>query len=144
MNPIIPASIFVCLFMFVRVGPEAYGQSSDKNASTDRVPPTILISGEVLAESKMRIAKGDSGLKPALDKLIQEADAALPNGRYSVTNKEKLPPSGDKHDYASYSRYWWPDPNKADGLPYIRRDGETNPDSQSTKKSDRPRIELIT
>ena len=33
------------------------------------------------------------------------------------------PPSGDKHDYLSYSRYWWPDPEKNDGLPYIRRDG---------------------
>jgi len=48
--------------------------------------------------------------------------------------------TGDKHDYASYSRYWWPDPNKSDGLPYIRRDGETYPNSQSPKESDRPRI----
>ena len=23
--------------------------------------------------------------------------------------------------------YWWPDPSKPDGLPYIRRDGEVNP-----------------
>ncbi|MFY0631752.1 MAG: alginate lyase family protein [Flavobacteriaceae bacterium] len=57
-----------------------------------------------------------------------------------MTNKEKLPPSGDKHDYSSYSRYWWPNPNQPGGLPYIRRDGETNPNSQSLKYSDRQRI----
>jgi len=60
-----------------------------------------------------------------------------------VTNKQKVAPSGDKHDYASYSRYWWPDPGKPDGLPYIRRDGQTNPDSQSANESDRKRIEKI-
>lgn len=45
-----------------------------------------------------------------------------------VTQKEKLPPSGDKRDYMTLSPYWWPDPEKADGLPYIRRDGERNPE----------------
>ena len=113
-------------------------QVSDKSA-----PATILMSGEILAKTKMRIKNHDPKLKPAMDKLIAEADAALLGGPYSVTNKQKVAPSGDKHDYASYSRYWWPDPDKSDGLPYIRRDGETNPDSQNTKKSDRPRIEKI-
>ena len=36
--------------------------------------------------------------------------------------------SGDKHDYMSLSRYWWPDTSKADGLPYIRKDGISNPE----------------
>ena len=141
MNQFISASIsfFVCGIAFAVGATEAYCQT----ATADNVPPTILMSGELLANSKMRIANGDPALKPALDKLIQDADKALTGGPYSVTNKEVLPPSGDKHDYASYSRYWWPDANKPDGLPYIRRDGETNPASQSTKKSDRPRIERI-
>jgi hypothetical protein len=39
-----------------------------------------------------------------------------------------VPPSGDKHDYLSYARYWWPNPETADGLPYVRRDGQTNRD----------------
>ena len=141
MNRLISTAMLICLCAetFLVSGPEAHGQT----ANADRVPPTILMSGELLAESKMRIAKGDPALKPAFNRLIQEADKALRGGPYSVTHKQNLPPSGDKHDYASYSRYWWPDPNKSDGLPYIRRDGETNPDSQSKKKSDRPRIERI-
>ncbi|NNF34688.1 MAG: alginate lyase family protein [Saprospiraceae bacterium] len=61
------------------------------------------------------------------EELINEADEALKNGPYSVVNKTKIPPSGDKHDYISLGPYWWPDPDKPDGLPWIRRDGEVNP-----------------
>ena len=46
---------------------------------------------------------------------------------------------GDKHDYLSFGSYWWPDPDKPDGLPYIRRDGGVNPESQSGS-SDRPAL----
>ena len=28
----------------------------------------------------------------------------------------------------SVGPYWWPDPSKPDGLPYIRKDGHKNPD----------------
>jgi hypothetical protein len=28
----------------------------------------------------------------------------------------------------SIGPYWWPDPSSPDGLPYVRRDGETNPE----------------
>ncbi len=37
-------------------------------------------------------------------------------------------PNVEKNDYVSLSPYWWPDPQKEDGLPYIRRDGEVNPE----------------
>ncbi|UCD59207.1 MAG: alginate lyase family protein [Candidatus Hydrogenedentota bacterium] len=36
---------------------------------------------------------------------------------------------GGPHDYYSNGDYWWPDPSKPDGLPYIRRDGQSNPDN---------------
>ena len=110
---------------------------------TETVVETILMDGEMLAKTKARIENNDPDLQPAMDALIQEADAALESGPFSVTDKKKVAPSGDKHDYASYSRYWWPDPDKPDRLPYIRRDGDTNPASQSTDESDRPRIESV-
>jgi hypothetical protein len=47
--------------------------------------------------------------------------------------KKNLPPSGDKHDYMSLAPYHWPDPNKTDGLPYIRKDGQTNPEVKDYK-----------
>ncbi|MBC8040333.1 MAG: alginate lyase family protein [Opitutaceae bacterium] len=61
--------------------------------------------------------------------LESAAAPALKINRLTVVDKPVLPLSGDAHDYVSFGPYWWPDPDKADGLPYIRRDGETNPTS---------------
>ena len=55
-----------------------------------------------------------------------EAEKLLKSPIYSVMDKDAAGPSGDKHDYVSYAPYWWPDPSKPDGLPYIRKDGHTN------------------
>jgi len=59
-----------------------------------------------------------------------EKDAAeiLQQNPISVMDKIKIPPSGDKHDYYSLGIYWHPDPEKEDGLPYIRHDGVRNPE----------------
>lgn len=76
------------------------------------------------------IASG-SPFTPAYKKLIRDAEKALDVDPVSVTEKDQTPPSGDKRDYMSLSRYWWPDPTKPDGLPYIRRDGETNPEAET-------------
>ncbi|WP_086983961.1 alginate lyase family protein [Vibrio aphrogenes] len=71
--------------------------------------------------------------------LLKDADKNLTKKNPSVMDKTIMPPSNDKHDYLSISRYWWPDSSKADGLPWIRKDGITNPDTQSDDV-DRPRI----
>ena len=59
-----------------------------------------------------------------------ESDARkfLSAGPFTIVNKQVTPPSGDKHDYMSQAPYWWPDPKTPYGLPYIRRDGERNPE----------------
>src|SRR5579871_1906506 len=44
----------------------------------------------------------------------------------TVIDKPQASPSGDAHDYVSYARYYWPDPTKPDGLPYINHDGHHN------------------
>ena len=58
----------------------------------------------------------------------RDLQKALAAGPFTVTSKQVTPPSGDKHDYMSQAPYWWPDPKSANGLPYIRRDGERNPE----------------
>lgn len=58
----------------------------------------------------------------------EEADRALNMPPQSVTTKTKTPPSGDKHDYMSMARYWWPNPDTKDHLPYVRHDGQSNPE----------------
>lgn len=69
--------------------------------------------------------------------LLTETDALLDTEPLSVMMKEKTPASGDKHDYMSQARYYWPDPSKPDGLPYISRDGVSNPELE---KLDRVRL----
>lgn len=95
----------------------------------DTVPPAVFLSDpQALLAVKGRLAAGDPALAPAFDRLRQEADAPLDAGPFSVMEKATLPPSGDKHDYLSVGPYWWPDPARPDGKPYIRRDGEVNPE----------------
>ncbi len=91
-------------------------------------PKTLILNHEYLEKNREAIKSGDVDKKRALSALIRKADKILTNAKvYSVIHKKQIPPSGDKHDYMSTGPYWWPDPNKADGLPYIRKDGQVNP-----------------
>ncbi len=90
----------------------------------------------VLINNKIRISKNDPALIPAYNQLIKDATAALKFGPVSVMEKTFVPPSGNKHDYMSLAPYYWPDPAKPDGLPYIRKDGETNPEVKLYKDKD--------
>ncbi|MDR0262413.1 MAG: alginate lyase family protein [Sphingobacterium sp.] len=69
-----------------------------------------------------------SGYQPAYLRLLEQAGEVMGHDRYSVIQKEAIAPSGDKHDYVSLSRYWWPNPTTADHLPYVNRDGQSNPE----------------
>jgi hypothetical protein len=93
--------------------------------------------GARIAEVRRRVEQADKPLVRALDRLRSRADEALRTPLLSVADKPQVPPSGDKHDYLSIAPYWWPDPSKPDGKPYIRKDGRTNPDRASY---DRPKI----
>ncbi|HEY0072554.1 MAG TPA: alginate lyase family protein, partial [Abditibacteriaceae bacterium] len=112
------------------------------NYSSAAETPMYLLNKTALAANKARLAAGDENLRPALGKLLKEADAALKSGPFSVMDKKLVPPSGDKHDYMSLGPYWWPNPQKPDGKPYIRRDGEVNPESR-TSDTDRPTLEKM-
>lgn len=81
-----------------------------------------------------KIAKVKTGIKEknalylkAYESLIKAGDKALKTELTSVVQKTQTPPSGNKHDYLSLAPYFWPDPTKADGLPWIRKDGQVNP-----------------
>lgn len=67
----------------------------------------------------------------AYRQLLQQADKILKQPNPSVMDKTRVPPSGSKHDYLSLSAYWWPDSQKSDGLPWIRKDGQINPASKN-------------
>lgn len=64
----------------------------------------------------------------ALAALIAEADTLLDSKPLSVMMKTGKAPCGDPHYYVSLARYYHPDPDSPDGLPYINIDGVTNPE----------------
>ncbi len=84
-------------------------------------PKTYLVDGQVL----LRLSEHPES--PIVRKAISEADSAMHAGPFTVTSKSQLPPSGDKHDYMSLAPYFWPNPSTPNHLPYVRRDGEHNP-----------------
>lgn len=96
---------------------------------TDPQPRLFLWHDDALADAKDRILSGDPSIQPSIDRLRSDIDRAFEFHPVSVMDKAVIPPSGDKHDFMSQSPYWWPDPDSANGLPYIRRDGEINPEA---------------
>lgn len=99
------------------------------------IPPILAAQPLVLSYDPSAVVRAKeafrsdaSNLKPALDKLHKDAEAALLEPLRSVMNKAQIGASGDKHDYLSLARYYWPDTTKPDGLPYKSRDGEPNPE----------------
>ena len=84
----------------------------------------FLLTKKQVDSIKESVLKSKEKMK-LLEKLGNEV---LEMKEYSVLDKEGIAPSGDKKDYVSFGTYWWPNPDTGDGLPYIVRDGELNPE----------------
>jgi len=76
----------------------------------------------------IKAARDTPAFAPTREALLSEANKALAQGPFSVVDKTHVPPSGDKHDYYSVAPYSWPNPDTPNGLPYIDRDGQVNPE----------------
>lgn len=104
-------------------------------------PKTIVLDGVQLAKTKARLITGKhASLQQSLNILEGRAQKWLAQGPWSVVNKTNSPPSGDVHDYTSQAPYWWPS-DTPDGRPYVRRDGEKNPEIY--KYTDRRDVEKV-
>jgi hypothetical protein len=103
-------------------------RASEKTLPPIAAPKVFLLDAKYLAATRQRTRDGDTNFAPALAVLERDAKATLKIQPFSVVNKTTTPPSGDKHDYMSEAPYFWPNPATSNGLPYIRRDGERNPD----------------
>ena len=98
------------------------------HVEADTVPHTLLLRSEDLVHTRALAKSNDPSVMAPLKKLRHEADKCLEAPLFIITEK-KHPQSGfDPHDYVSLARYGWPDSAKPNGLPYIIRDGEPNPE----------------
>jgi hypothetical protein len=98
------------------------------NAAAAELPRVFILNPTYLLDTRHRIQKKPDQAIPAYQRLLRDTDRALASAPFSVVTKDKIPPSGDKHDYMSLAPYWWPDPQAPGGLPYIHLDGKINPE----------------
>ena len=83
---------------------------------------------ETLEANRQALQDGDPTIRQAYKGLLSKAEKLLTLDNPSVMTKPTAPVSGDMHDYMSLARYYWPNPASSDGLPYISRDGVSNPE----------------
>jgi hypothetical protein len=67
-------------------------------------------------------------------RILKRAEEALTVAPISIAQSRAQLSEGGPHDFYSNGDYWWPDPNKPDGLPYIQRDGQSNPQNFSAHR----------
>jgi hypothetical protein len=118
----------LCWLSLLFVFPQAGAQTTPSRAAHNTAPRVFLLDAKALRANRERARGGDKALAAAIAKLEADAQKAISAGLFSVVSKEAIPPSGDKHDYMSQAPYFWPDPKSQNGMPYIRRDGERNPE----------------
>ena len=133
MNRDIKAYLFITI---VLLGNTLFAQETGSKGSQP-----IKIDFGVIQKNKNELSKQAGLKKDAYDVLIKNANKLLLYKPVSVMDKKQMPVSGDKHDYMSIAPYWWPDPSKPNGIPYIRRDGEFNPEiNDYTDKDNMPKL----
>lgn len=125
------------MLMFAACWPVA-AQPAATQTAPPAAPRVFILEAAHLRATRQGIRNGDTNFAAALAALERDAKEALTAGPFSVVSKEAMPPSGDKHDFMSLAPYFWRNPETTNGLPYIRRDGERNPETR--KISDRQNL----
>jgi hypothetical protein len=122
------APVFLAAWLLPLAGPAtAESQSNALATAAAGLPRTFVHDPAALARRKtlwLADPKSEAGVAALLD----EAGRLLDEKPFSVVDKDVVPPSGDKHDFMSRAPYAWPDPRKPNGLPYVVRDGQVNPE----------------
>jgi hypothetical protein len=129
------ASLSLSFAFFAGAQTSSPSKRAQSMATVTSPPRVFLLDAKMLAEIKSA-GPGDPRRQAVVRAATAAADKAMPEGPFSVMQKGVVPPSGDKHDYMSQAPYFWADPTKPNGLPYIRRDGERNPELKKISDHD--------
>src|SRR5271154_1597065 len=121
------STVWLLLLMLSVGGRITAAQTAPVNKSPTAQPRVFLLDGAMLVRIR-NAGASDPRKQEVLQAVTSSAEKAMHEGPFSVMQKTVVPPSGDKHDYMSQAPYFWADPTKPNGLPYIRRDGEHNPE----------------
>jgi hypothetical protein len=115
------------------------------NDNSSTLTPIIISNGQILSRALLlnhslllnakQAVQNDSTngsiLQASIEDLLLQANSFLSLRPKSITEKDEIPPSGDKHHFLSLAPYRWPDSTKPSGLPYVNHDGRVNPEVYS-------------
>lgn len=113
-------------FMWLTTCAVGIGMTLSSWSVKPKIPVMFLMDGKRAAALKEK-SKFDAGLKTKVATLAAAADKLVDLKIQGVMDKKMETPCGNKHEYMSMARYFWPDPKKPDGKPFIKRDGEKSP-----------------
>ena len=105
------------------------------------IPTTFVLNGQKMALAKSNLTEPEN--QSAYAAVVKAGDSQLADKLYSVMDKTQVAASGNKHDYMSVAPYYWPNPNTPNGLPYVNRDGQINPEFHTITDHDELQL-LIT
>jgi hypothetical protein len=89
--------------------------------------PMTLVSEDEAEPIHSAIIRKEAWTQDAVRRLRSDADRHMKEGPWTVTSERPKGVDLDPNDYYSEAPYWWPDPANPGG-PYLRRDGQINPD----------------
>jgi len=99
----------------------------------------VQLDPQAMAWTKAAIESKEPSLQAAWAEFQKDVEAARSAPLQDIRDKKHPAPSGNPQDYATLSTYVWPNPSTPDGLPWIHKDGVTNP---QTQEYDRPKLNL--
>src|SRR4051812_32496976 len=102
-------------------------------AATTNSAPQVLVK-----KSSIAVASNEASNAPvekvsidvaAIDRerILRLAAVAMKLEPITITAFHATLSEGGTNDFYSNGDYWWPNPDTTNGLPYVKRDGETNP-----------------
>src|SRR5881396_2344431 len=97
-----------------------------------RRPPWPALKDDLATVERRRVLT-------AADRYLGESPVTIT--AFPVPSGREAPEAGP-HDFYSEGDYWWPDPANPGG-PYVRRDGETNPDNFVAHRDAMRRLSVI-
>lgn len=87
----------------------------------------VLLNGALTSLASAQLTRAEL-VRIERDRVVSAANHYMNEAPATVTAFRATRSAGGPHDFFSEGDYWWPDPQHPDG-PYVRRDGETNPDN---------------
>jgi alpha-galactosidase len=105
----------------------AFPANAASNTSVLPGSPTATAAAAVVKSSAAGLTLDVAGIDH--ERILKAALAALATEPIIIANFRAELSEGGANDFYSNGDYWWPDPTKTNGLPYIQRDGESNPNN---------------